>query len=62
VFKTVFKPFLVTPKSYTSSWPVHYIHSTLQKPSNPTSPVPPVYKPVDIFKTETLWVEDSSAD
>ncbi|XP_046646307.1 breast carcinoma-amplified sequence 4-like [Daphnia pulicaria] len=32
------------------------------KPSNPTSPVPPVYKPVDIFKTETLWVEDSSAD
>lgn len=25
------------------------------KPANPPSSVPPVYKPVNIFKTETLW-------
>lgn len=29
------------------------------KPANPPSSVPPVYKPVNIFKTETLWETES---
>lgn len=57
VFKTVFKPFLVTHLTPNQSLLLLYFNIVLQKPSNPTSPVPPVYKPVDIFKAESLWEE-----